>query len=157
MKLLTTKQRTFLTQLARRAWKPLSDSAAIEESFDAWRQRIATRACGHTISTAPISAFDDLFIEFKAQAGETDEAFERAKSNVTNAQRSDIHNIKAKLAEVGWSLGYALKIANDGGWQERLGLLIESLEQLPATATRNLLYTITNRVAAEKRKRAARA
>ena len=149
MKLLTSKQRAFATQLALRAWKRLHESGATDETFDAWRQRIARKACGYKISEAPIHAFDDLLIEFKAQAGEIDEAFERAKSKVTNAQRQDIHNIKAKLNEVGWDIGYALYIANNSGWQEKLGLLIESLEQLPATATRHLLFTITARVASE--------
>ena len=156
MKLLTTPQRTTLTQIALRAWKKLHGSGAIEESFNDWRKRIASKACGYTISEAPIEAFDDLFIRFKSEGGEMDEAFERAKSRVTNAQRNDIHNIKAKLAEVGWTLGYALKIASVQ-WEEKLNLLIESLEQLPAVGTRNLLKTVTNRVNAEKLKRAARA
>lgn len=151
MKLLTPKQRNFLTQLALRAWKKLHGSGAIEETFDDYRHRIAKRHSGETISTAPASAFDDLFIAFKTEIGDTDEAFHRANERRTNAQRQDIHNIQRQLERGGLTLGYAIAIARDE-WSEKLKLSFDALESLPQHATRKLLYTITARVNARLKK-----
>jgi hypothetical protein len=146
-KLLTKPQRTMLAQIAARAWRRLRDAHAVDESFDAWRLRKSKRACGHRLSEAPIDAFDDLFICFKAEAGDTDEAYERAASKVSNAVRSDLINIRAALSSAGLREGYAVSIARTQ-WEDKLGLVLERLEQLPACATRTLLYTIRARARA---------
>jgi hypothetical protein len=149
--LLSAKQRSFLTQLALRAWKKLEGNGAIEETFDSYRHRIAKRHSGHTISEAPAAAFDDLYIAFKTEIGDMDEAFQRASERRTNAQRQDIHNIKQQLERAGLTLGYAIAIARDE-WSEKLKLSFDVLESLPQHATRKLLYTITARVNARLKK-----
>ncbi len=150
MKLLTPKQRTLLAQIARRGWSKLAGRRAVGESFDDWRAREAEAACGARISAAGAEAFDDLFVHFKAMAGEVDEAYRRAVSGIDNQQRIVLHLIRETLRLGGLEEGYALHIARDK-WMRRLGLVrLDGLEALPLHALRTVLFDVRRAVRAKR-------
>lgn len=150
MKLLSSKQRTTLSQIAARGFKKVRTG----QDFDEWRLTIAKRACGERISEASYDAWKDLFIAFKAAAGEMDEAYALAVEDVTNAQRNTLHLIRAACAEGGVSVGYPLTIARDK-WGDKLGVAyldFDSLIHMPLNALKTVLYDVkrANRRRAER-------
>jgi hypothetical protein len=140
-KLLSAKQKAMLAQIARRGWARLEGNGATDLSFDEWRTEQCLRICGNRLSEARAAAFDDLFIWFKQLAGQTDEAFERAMSRISNKRRNIIHLIRQACAEGGVTDGYAMVIARKK-WEHRLSRAVEDLEGLPLNALFTLLYDV---------------
>jgi hypothetical protein len=108
--LLTPRQRGWIEGVARKAWRRLHDSGAIDEDYDAWRVREAIAKCGFRISEAPRAAFNDLLSHFLAAAGETGQAVDRlaGKGNEWNHW---FNEIIAQLNRDHLPLAYADAIA----------------------------------------------
>jgi hypothetical protein len=151
---LTKAQKGMLATIAKRAWDLLNRSGVTDESFDDWRLRHARRICGVRISEAKWDMFDDLFIHFKAEAGDVDEAYRRAVEGVGNQKKQVLWLIKKELEKVGFTYGYALKIARDK-WGEKLGLQFDLIETLPLHAMRTVLFDVKRAVRAAVKRRAA--
>ena len=111
MSLLTKPQRLLLAGLARRAWKQRSDANATDLTYDQYRHEEARRACGHKISEAPRSAFDDLFTHFQKECGNIARAFDHAMQPQSNDWRGWQRQILTELAKAALPWAYAQPIA----------------------------------------------
>lgn len=137
--LLSKKQVSTLAIIAKKAWSRLQSQGAIDESFNDWRHRTAQERIGCTLSQAHWDDFDPLFILWKTIAGETDAAFKRALSKMSNTQRTLCFRINANLEKANLSLGYAIKCARDAHYLQPDESEIEGLTPRQLT---NLSYTI---------------
>lgn len=100
MKLLTPKQRSTLSAMAREAYQVLAPglSETADEFRHAESRRITAKlpnapAQGWKISEAPKSAFDALFDHFKVLKGEPEAAFDRKVQDISSEMRNMLHNI----------------------------------------------------------------
>lgn len=98
-------QRSYLGQLAKKAFQRLSSIGAIDEPEDAWRKRESEKACGYRISEAPRRCFDDLETHFLTLSGQTKRAFDRATSP-DNDVRTIAHEIAVATATLGVGENY---------------------------------------------------
>jgi hypothetical protein len=148
MSLLTKPQRLLLAGLARRAWKQRSDANATDLTYDQYRHEEAIRACGHKISEAPRTAFDDLFTHFQKECGNIDRAFDHAlkSEHAPNDWRGWQLQILTELkkAELPWN--YAQPIA-----QKKYG---QSLENLSPDQLKTVFFDIRRAVKSRLQKAA---
>lgn len=133
---LSAKQKTLLAVIAGRAYRRLGRGLG-DMTVDEYRRQVAETMVGCRISEAKAKHFDALFVRFKADAGEMDEAWAKAMDKMNNTAATLLWRIRSKLGEADLPDSYAVKIARSKfgaipGWSgEALeGLTLGQLEQL---------------------------
>lgn len=149
---LTGNQKAAIGILAKKAFVKAQQAFATDDlSEKEWRHREAINQVGCTISEAKNGHFKALKGHFAALAGETDKAFAAFVSDNPESERKEnaLAIIREELASQALPMAYADTIAHDEYQHGTLNCTGAQLE--------SLVITVKNRMAARRRKNAAKA